>query len=75
MLGQDSGDLIKLGLPLLLNRLAERLFQGGAASALDRLDAERAMLAARQAVVQLQLAERQNALLLYRVLGGGALVP
>jgi multidrug efflux system outer membrane protein len=45
------------------------------ASALERLDAERALLAARQAVVQLQLAERQNALLLYRVLGGGALVP
>ncbi len=52
--------------------LAELLFQGGAASALDRLDAERAVLAARQAVVQLQAARLQNAVLLYRVLGGGA---
>ena len=55
--------------------LADLLLKNGAASALDRLDAERAQLAARQAVVQLQLAERQNALLLYRVLGGGALLP
>jgi NodT family efflux transporter outer membrane factor (OMF) lipoprotein len=52
--------------------LAELLFKGGAASALDRLDAERSALAARQAVVQLQLAKAQNAVLLYRVLGGGA---
>lgn len=52
--------------------LADLLFRGGAASALDRLDAERAALAARQAVVQLQLAQAQNAVLLYRVLGGGA---
>jgi NodT family efflux transporter outer membrane factor (OMF) lipoprotein len=52
--------------------LAELLFQGGAASALDRLDAERSALAARQAVVQLQLAQQQNAVLMYRVLGGGA---
>lgn len=52
--------------------LAELLFQGGAASALDRLDAERSALAARQAVVQLQLAKAQNAVQLYRVLGGGA---
>jgi NodT family efflux transporter outer membrane factor (OMF) lipoprotein len=53
-------------------QLAELLFQGGAASQLDRLDAERSALAARQAVVQLQLARLQNAVLLYRVLGGGA---
>ncbi len=52
--------------------LAEQLFKGGAASGLDRLDAERSALAARQAVVQLQLARLQNAVLLYRVLGGGA---
>lgn len=52
--------------------LAELLFQGGAASALDRLDAERSALAAQQAVVQLQLAQLQNQVLLYRVLGGGA---
>ncbi len=52
--------------------LADLLLRGGAASALDRLDAERAALAARQAVVQLQLAQLQNQVLLYRVLGGGA---
>ena len=52
--------------------LAELLFQGGAASGLDRLDAERSALAARQAVVQVQLAQLQNDVLLYRVLGGGA---
>jgi NodT family efflux transporter outer membrane factor (OMF) lipoprotein len=55
--------------------VAERLLAAGAASLLDRLDAERAALAARQAVVQLELAQRQNALLLYRVLGGGTAVP
>ncbi len=52
--------------------LAGQLFRGGAASQLDLLDAERARLAARQAVVQLELARLQNAVLLYRVLGGGA---
>jgi outer membrane protein TolC len=52
--------------------LADLLFKGGAASQLDLLDAERSALAARQAVVQLQLAKAQNAVLLYRVLGGGA---
>ena len=51
--------------------LAELLFQGGVANALERLDAERATLASRQAVVQLQLARLQNAVQLYRVLGGG----
>jgi NodT family efflux transporter outer membrane factor (OMF) lipoprotein len=52
--------------------LADLLYQAGAASQLDRLDAERSALAARQAVVQLDLARLQNAVLLYRVLGGGA---
>jgi NodT family efflux transporter outer membrane factor (OMF) lipoprotein len=52
--------------------LAGQLLRGGAASQLDLLDAERARLAARQAVVQLELARLQNAVLLYRVLGGGA---
>ncbi len=51
--------------------LAELLFRGGVASQLDRLDAERNTLAARQSVVQLQLAQLQNAVQLYRVLGGG----
>ncbi len=52
--------------------LAELLFQGGVATQLDRLDAERASLTARQAVVQVQLLRLQNAVQLYRVLGGGA---
>jgi NodT family efflux transporter outer membrane factor (OMF) lipoprotein len=52
--------------------LADMLLKGGAASQLDLLDAERSALATRQAVVQLQLAKAQNAVLLYRVLGGGA---
>jgi len=51
--------------------LAELLYRGGVASQLDRLDAERNTLTARQAVVQLQLARLQNAVQLYRVLGGG----
>jgi outer membrane protein, multidrug efflux system len=54
--------------------LVEMLLAQGAASALERLDAERARLAAEQAVVQLELALRQNALLLYRVLAGGTAV-
>jgi NodT family efflux transporter outer membrane factor (OMF) lipoprotein len=51
--------------------LVEQLVARGVASALERLDAERAQLASRQAVLQLELAVRQNAVLLYRVLGGG----
>jgi outer membrane protein, multidrug efflux system len=54
--------------------LAELLFRGGVASQLDRLDAERSALAARQAVVQVRAAQLQNAVLLYRVLGGGATI-
>lgn len=51
--------------------LAQQLLDAGAASLLDRLDAERSALSARQAVIQLELTQRQNALLLYRVLAGG----
>lgn len=51
--------------------LLDQLLARGAASALERLDAERAQLAARLAELQLELAVRQNAVLLYRVLGGG----
>ncbi|MBX3601170.1 MAG: efflux transporter outer membrane subunit [Rubrivivax sp.] len=52
--------------------LAEALLRGGVASQLERLDAERSLLAARQAELQLLLAEKLNAVLVYRVLGGGA---
>lgn len=54
--------------------LVQQLFDAGAASLLDRLDAERSALSARQAVIPLELAQRQNALLLYRVLAGGTSV-
>jgi outer membrane protein, multidrug efflux system len=54
--------------------LVDRLLEAGAATALERLDAERAQLAAVQAVLQLELALRQNRVLLWRVLGGGTAV-
>lgn len=53
-------------------RLAEQREAQGLASALERLDAERSLLAARQAELQLELQLRQNAVQLYKVLGGGA---
>jgi NodT family efflux transporter outer membrane factor (OMF) lipoprotein len=53
-------------------QLAELLYQGGVANALERLDAERASLGAQQAVVQLQLAQQLNAVQLFSALGGGA---
>ena len=52
--------------------LADVLLRGGAASLIDRQDVERSALLTRLAVVQVQLAKAQNAVLLYRVLGGGA---
>ncbi len=52
-------------------KLAAQREQQGLASALERLDAERSLLAARQAELQLELQLRQNAVQLYRLLGGG----
>ncbi len=52
--------------------LAQLLYEGGVANALERLDAERASLAAQQAVLQLQLARQLNAVQLFSALGGGA---
>jgi outer membrane protein, multidrug efflux system len=52
--------------------LANLLYNGGAASQLDHLDAERSLLVARLSLVQVKLARLQNSVLLYRVLGGGA---
>lgn len=52
--------------------LADLLYRGGVANALERLDAERASLGAQQAVVQLQLAQQLNAVQLFAALGGGA---
>lgn len=52
-------------------RLADLRYQNGVASQLDQLDAQRALFAARQAVVQTRLAQLQSQVTLYKVLGGG----
>jgi NodT family efflux transporter outer membrane factor (OMF) lipoprotein len=52
--------------------LADLLLRGGAASLIDRQEVERSALVSRLGVVQTQLAKAQNAVQLYRVLGGGA---
>jgi multidrug efflux system outer membrane protein len=52
-------------------KLADLRYRNGAASYLDVLDAQRALFAARQAVVQVQLAQAQNLVTFYKVLGGG----
>lgn len=52
-------------------KLADLRFRNGAASTLDVLDAQRSLFTAQQAVVQAQVAERQNRVRLYQVLGGG----
>ncbi len=52
-------------------RLADLRYRNGLASVLDLLDAQRALFAAQQAVVQVQLQRLQNQVVLYQVLGGG----
>ncbi len=51
-------------------RLTELKATQGAASALERLDAQRALFAAEQAVVQVRLAELNNRVALFKALGG-----
>ena len=51
--------------------LAEQRFQGGIASSLEVLDAQRSLFAAQQALVQVQSQRAQNGVAVYRVLGGG----
>ena len=51
-------------------RLTELKAAQGAASALERLDAQRALFAAEQAVVQVRLAELNNRVALFKALGG-----
>ncbi len=51
--------------------LADLRYRNGAASFLDVLDAQRSLFTARQAVVQVQAAQVQNLVTLYKVLGGG----
>ena len=51
--------------------LVELRFNQGIVSAFERLDAQRATFAVRQAVVQLQLQQAQNLVAVYKTLGGG----
>jgi multidrug efflux system outer membrane protein len=51
--------------------LTELRYRNGASSALEVLDAQRSLFAAQLAQVQVQALVQQNAVALYRVLGGG----
>ncbi|MEY8876946.1 MAG: TolC family protein [Leptothrix sp. (in: b-proteobacteria)] len=53
-----------------LARLTELRWGAGAASELERLDAQRNLLAAEQALIQTRLAEQQNRVALWKSLGG-----
>ena len=53
-----------------LRTLADLIREGGVASHLDFLDAQRSLFAAQQAAIQANLARLQNQVTLYRVLGG-----
>ena len=52
-------------------KLADLRYRNGASSYLDVLDAQRSLLAAQQAVVQVQALQVQNQVAFYKVLGGG----
>jgi len=52
-------------------KLSDLRYRNGAASYLDLLDAQRSLFAAQQAAVQATLAQLQNQVTLYKVLGGG----
>ena len=51
-------------------RLTELRYTNGAASELERLDAQRSLLAAEQVLVQTRLAEQVNRVALFKALGG-----
>ena len=51
--------------------LVDLSYRNGAAPSLDLLDAQRASFAAQQAALQVRLAQLQNQVQLYKVLGGG----
>lgn len=53
------------------HRLADLRYRNGAASYLEVLDAQRALFAAQQALVQTQLQRAQNLVGVYKALGGG----
>lgn len=52
-------------------RLVELRYRNGVASSFELLDAQRTVFTAQQAVVQTQLAQAQNQVNVYQVLGGG----
>ncbi|HZE90182.1 MAG TPA: efflux transporter outer membrane subunit [Rhizobacter sp.] len=52
-------------------KLADLRYRNGASSYLDVLDAQRSLFLAQQASVQVQAAQVQNQVTLYKVLGGG----
>jgi len=52
-------------------RLLDLRYQNGASSFLDLLDVQRSMFLAQQAAIEVHLAQLQNQVALYRVLGGG----
>jgi len=52
-------------------KLSDLRYQNGIANQLELLDAQRALFAAQQAVVQTRLQQLQNQVTLYKTLGGG----
>jgi multidrug efflux system outer membrane protein len=52
-------------------RLADLRYRAGAASYLDSLDAQRQLFISQQALIQARALQLQNAVALYRALGGG----
>lgn len=52
-------------------RLVDLRYRNGVASGLDLLDAQRSLFAAQQQALQARLAQAQNQVVLYKVLGGG----
>lgn len=57
------------------SHLTQLRLDNGAANQLDWLDAQRALFAARQGLVQTRLASLQNQITLFKTLGGGATIP
>ena len=56
-------------------KLSDLRYTNGVASYLDLLDAQRSLFALEQSVVQVRLAQMQNQVSLYKVLGGGWVEP
>ena len=53
------------------NRLVDLRYRNGVASSLDLLDSQRSLFAVQQLALQSRLAQAQNQVTLYKVLGGG----